>query len=128
MSDFCRQHGFYAPCPSCTGEEVIEEIPIMDGDSGIQLGVFTFNQGVYEDAMADIGDYREAVGGQAVAHTPALVVHAPAPVVRRFSASSPQAESPPLRSSGMPPARDHIPLPVNPGLYARVKTILHRHQ
>jgi len=114
MSDFCRHHGFYAPCPSCTGEEVVEEIPIMDGDSGVQLGVFQFNQGVYEDAMADIGDYR-AAGAQTVVHAPA-----------------PRVESLPIRYSerisGMPAATDHIPLPVNPGLYARVKTILHRHQ
>lgn len=118
MAEFCRHHGFYAPCPSCTGEEVIEVIPIMDGDSGVQIGSFEFNQGIYEDAMADIGDYREA---QTVPYS--VTVRAPIPV----EAVVP-VESPRLRSSGMPAAQDHIPLPVNPGLYARVKTILHRHQ
>jgi hypothetical protein len=115
VSDFCRQHGFYAPCPSCSGEEVIEEIPIMDGDSGVQLGVFTFNQGIYEDAMAlDAIALKERIVDEHFRGA------RPNPVAR--------VESPPLRSSGMPPAQDHIPLPVNPGLYARVKTILHRHQ
>jgi len=104
MSDFCRHHGFYAPCPSCTGEEVIEVIPIMDGDSGVQIGSFEFNQGIYEDAMADIEDYRGAVQ---TAVRPA-----------------PKVESLPLRSAGMPAATDHIPLPVNPSLYARVKLLL----
>jgi len=108
MADFCRHHGFYAPCPSCTGEEVIEVIPIMDGDSGVQIGSFEFNQGIYEDAMADIEDYREGA-------------------VQTIVRPAPKVESPPVRSSGMPPARDHIPLPVNPGLYARVKTLLSSH-
>ena len=84
----------------------------MDGDSGVQLGVFTFNQGIYEDAMrADIEDYREAVGAQTVVHAP-----------------SPRVESLPVRYSerisGIPAASDHIPLPVNPSLYARVKLLL----
>jgi len=107
MSDFCRQHGFYAPCPSCTGEEVIWEIPIVDCAGGGGVDVFRMSAGVYEDAMA---------GAQTVVRAP-VSVESTLPV-----------ESPRLRSSGMPPARDHIPLPVNPGLYARVKTILHRHQ
>jgi len=111
MSDFCRHHGFYAPCPSCTGEEVIEEIPIMDGDSGIQIGSFSFNQGIYEDAMAlDAVALKERI------------------VDDHFQSGIPATAS--GRSSrgvslGIPAARDHIPLPVNPGLYARVKTILH---
>ena len=114
MAEFCRHHGFYAPCPSCTGEEVIWEIPIIDcaggGGSDIdsrsrKVDVLRVSAGVYEDAMT----YE---GAQTV------VAHAP----------SPRVESLPVRSSEMPPARDHIPLPVNPGLYARVKTILHRHQ
>jgi len=114
MADFCRHHGFYAPCPSCTGEEVIEVIPIMDGDSGVQIGSFEFNQGIYEDAMADIGDYREAVGAQ-------TVVHAPAPRVESLPVRYSE------RISGMPAASDHIPLPVNPSLYARVKLLLNSH-
>jgi len=116
MSDFCRQHGFYAPCPSCSGEEVIWEIPIVDcaGGGGVDIDsrsrkvdVLRVNAGVYEDAMADIEDYRGAVQ---TAVRPA-----------------PKVESLPLRSAGMPAATDHIPLPVNPGLYARVKTLLSSH-
>jgi hypothetical protein len=103
MSEFCRHHGFYAPCPSCSGEEVIEVIPIMDGDSGVQIGSFEFNQGIYEDAMADIEDYREGA---------VQTIVRPAPAMERKTERS------------FPVARDHIPLPVNPGLYARVKTIL----
>jgi len=95
MSDFCRHHGFYAPCPSCSGEEVIWEIPVVDcaGTGGVD--VFRVSAGVYEDAMA---------GAQ-------TAVHAPAP-------------APPARSRIMPAARDHIPLRVNQPLYAKVRLLL----
>jgi hypothetical protein len=112
MSDFCRHHGFYTPCPSCTGEEVIWEIPIVDcaGGGGADIDsrsrkvdVLRVNAGVYEDAMADIEDYREGA---------VQTIVRPAPAMERKTERS------------FPVARDHIPLPVNPGLYARVKTIL----
>ena len=101
MAEFCRHHGFYAPCPSCTGEEVIWEIPIVDclGSGGVD--VFRVSAGVYEDAMA---------GTQTVVHAPALHTHL-------ADGLNPAARQ-------MPPAQDHIPLRVNQPLYAKVKLLL----
>ena len=110
MSDFCRHHGFYAPCPSCTGEEVIWEIPVIDGN-GVQIDVFRLSEGHFEDAM-DV-----PWGGGSIATV------AP-PGTRIYTASKP--EPVPLRSSGMPPALDHVPLPVNPSLYAKVRLLLQK--
>jgi len=102
MSDFCRHHGFYAPCPSCTGEEVIWEIPIVDclGLGGID--VFRLNAGVYEDAMSGA---ERPQGDQPLPYASG-------------------DHSAPIPSSQMPPARDHIPLRVNQPLYARVRMLL----
>lgn len=99
MSDFCRHHGFYAPCPSCTGEEVIWEIPIVDCAGLGGVDVFRLNAGVYEDAMA---------GAQTVVHTPVTV----------------RAEVPGVGASrAMPAAQDHVPVTANPGLLAKVKLL-----
>jgi hypothetical protein len=109
MSDFCRHHGFYAPCPSCTGEEVIWEIPVIDGD-GNQIDVFRLSEGTFEDAMAGVSYETIRNSGD------------------HFQSGIPATAS--GRSSRrvilMPPAQDHIPLPVNPSLYARVRLLLQK--
>jgi len=105
MSDFCRHHGFYAPCPSCTGEEVIWEIPIVDCAGGGGVDVFRMSAGVYEDAMA--------------APDPSL------PLVRHMTVNvAPSVEPPPYSPAGMPAARDHVPVTANPGLLAKVRLLL----
>ena len=90
---------------------MIWEIPIVDcagvGGADIdsrsrKVDVLRVNAGVYEDALA---------GVQTEVHTPALRVES---MPLRYSE----------RFSGMPAATDHIPLPVNPSLYARVKLLL----
>jgi hypothetical protein len=81
----------------------IWEVPIVDGPSGVQIGVFRMDAGGYDEPSWDAPVETE--------------VHSPAPRVEPIHDLR-------IMDHGMPAARDHVPLPVNPSLYAKVRLLL----
>lgn len=90
----------------------IWEVPIVDGPSGVQIGVFRMDAGGYDEPSWD---------GPEMA---AVEARRPPGDQPRPYASGDHLASATSSHSGMPAALDHIPLPVNPSLYAKVKLLL----
>ena len=111
--EFCRRHGFYGACPSCSGEEVVWEIPVVN--YGVETGTLRVSA---QGEPQVIGSLHMPWEGQATA--PPVVRGGTLVRLPIEQQEAPRAAAPRAASRH----RDHIPIGTNPGLLARVKLAL----